>query len=311
MTSLLRETEQLFWKLISAPEGVAAALRQDDNKSIVLDDVLRGDERLNAIERLDIYANMYFYRLLDILRADYEAVVAAVGDTAFHNLVTDYLLVCPSLHPSVRNVGQRLPQFLDGHALGLERPWLGELARLERARIEVFDGPDADTLVLDELRTLAPEDFVTLKLPLIPNRIRVEATHAIDDFWRAVEERKSAGDADETANAAEETAANGNETSHAEVEAEAATGGEAGADVELTAPTAEARVLLVWRHELLVYHRPLDPLEDAALARAADGATFGAICDLVSEHMSMEEAGPFAFQLLARWVQDGLIARSS
>ena len=307
MTSLLRETEQLFWKLISAPEGVASALRQDDNKSLVLGDVLRGDERLDAVERLDIYANMYFYRLLDILRADYEAVLAAVGDTAFHNLVTDYLIVCPSQHPSVRNVGQRLPQFLDGHALGIERPWLGELARLERARLEVFDGPDAETLVLDELRTLAPEAFVTLKLPLIPNRIRVEATHAVDDFWRAIEARTSASSNDGAS-------ASSNDGASASGEDGAVASGEDGAsastEVGLTAPTAEARVMLVWRHELLVYHRPLEPLEDAALARAAAGATFGAVCDLVSEHMSMEEAGPFAFQLLARWVQDGLIARS-
>lgn len=300
MTSLLRDTEQLFWKLISAPEGVAAALRQDDNKSLALDQILRGDERLSAVERLDIYANMYFYRLLDILRADYEAVVAAVGDAAFHNLVTDYLLVCPSLHPSVRNVGQRLPQFLDGHALGQERPWLGDLARLERARTEVFDGPDAEPLALDELRTLAPEDFVALKLPLIPNRIRLEVGHGVDDFWRAVEARSHGEAHDESAT-----------EDGGEVAAEPAADAEAAPATELTAPTAEGRVLLVWRHELLVYHRPLDPLEDAALARAADGATFGAVCDLVSEHMSLEEAGPFAFQLLARWVQDGLIARAS
>ena len=89
---------------------------------------------------------MYFFRLLDILRDDYAAVVAVLGDEPFHNLVTDYLLACPSQHPSVRNVGERLPRFIDGHALGLERRWLGELARLERARLEVFDGPDAEPL---------------------------------------------------------------------------------------------------------------------------------------------------------------------
>jgi hypothetical protein len=308
VTSLLRDTEQLFWKLISAPEGVAAALRQDDNKSIALDEILRGDERLTAVQRLDIYANMYFYRLLDILRTDYEAVVAAVGDAAFHNLVTDYLLVCPSLHPSVRNVGQRLPQFLDDHALGRERPWLGELARLERARIEVFDGPDAEPLTLDELRTLAPEDFVALKLPVIPNRIRLEVGHAVDDFWRAVEARSSAHAEEHGESAGED----GVEAAPAAGDASAdEDGAEDGSQAALAAPTAEGRVLLVWRHELLVYHRPLESIEDEALARAAEGATFGAVCDLVSEHMALEEAGPFAFQLLARWVQDGLIARTS
>lgn len=295
MTSLLRDTEELFWRLISAPEGVAAALRQPDNKSLRLDEVLRGDERLTAVERLDIYANMYFFRLLDILRNDYEAVVAVVGDEPFHNLVTDYLLVHPSQHPSVRNVGARLPQFLDGHALGLERRWLGDLARLERARLEVFDGADAEPLQLDELRALAPEEFVGLELPLIPSRIRLPVGHAVDDVWRAVAGSPDEGAAEEGAaeeSAAEEgAAAEQNQPSFAE-------------------PAPEARVLLVWRHELMIYHRAVDPLEDQALALAAGGATFGAVCDLVSVHMSVEEAGPFAFQLLARWVQDGLLARS-
>ncbi len=51
------------------------------------------------------------------------------------------------------------------------------------------------------------------------------------------------------------------------------------------------------------------PLEREALRRAGEGASFGAVCDLVAERMPLDEAGPFAFQLLARWVTDGIIAR--
>jgi len=148
----LRDTEELFWKLISAPEGVSEGLRQIDMKPEALARIIGGDARLDAVQRLDVYANMYFWRLLDILRGDYTAVVAAVGDDHFHNLVTDYLIACPSAHPSVRNVGERLAGYLKTHALGVERPWLVELARLERARVELFDGPDGEPLALDELR---------------------------------------------------------------------------------------------------------------------------------------------------------------
>ena len=37
-------------------------------------------------------------------------------------------------------------------------------------------------------------------------------------------------------------------------------------------PAAGARTLLVWRQDLTVYHRPLEPLEKVALTRARDGA---------------------------------------
>jgi len=212
---------------------------------------------------------MYFWRLLDILRGDYTAVVAAVGDDHFHNFVTEYLVARPSAHPSVRNVGVALPDYLKTHALGIERPWLADLARLERARVELFDGPDGEPVTMDELRALAPEEFVKLPLPLVPSHAFLAVEHAVDDVWRAAEN-----------------------------------------EAPIEPPAAGARTLLVWRQELTVYHRPVEPLEKTALERARDGAPFGAVCDLCAESMPIEEAGPAAFQLLARWVRDGIIARS-
>ncbi len=264
----LRDTQQLLWTLITAPEGVGDGLRRLDMKSDELARVVAGDERLDPVQRLDIYANMYFWRLLDILRGDYSALVASVGDDPFHNLVTDYLIACPSTHPSVRNVGARLADFLATQPLAIGRPWLVELARLERARVELFDGPDAEPVTLDQLRAMAPEDFVALPLPLVPSHLLLEVEHAVDDVWRAVE----------------------NEQPIAE-------------------PEAGARTLLVWRQDVTVYHRPLEPLERGALERARDGAPFGVVCDLLAGSMAIEEAGPAAFQLLARWVGDGIIAR--
>jgi hypothetical protein len=265
----LRETQQLFWQLITAPEGVTDGLRQLDMKPAELAGILGGDERLDASQRLDIYANMYFWRLADILRGDYSAVAAAAGDERFHNLVTDYLLACPSEHPSVRNVGARLPDYLATHALGLERPWLAELARLERTRIELFDGPDADSLTLDELRALPTDAYVSLPLPLIPSHRLLDVSCAIEDVWRAAD-----------------------------------------AGEELPIPEPGARTLLIWRQDLAVYHRAIEPLELQLLTRARDGAPFGVLCDLVAETLPIDEAAPAAFKHLATWLTDGLIARS-
>lgn len=266
--SALRDTQLLFWTLITAPEGVADGLRGLDMKSEDLARVITGDERLDPLQRIDIYANAYFFRLLDILRGDYSALVAAVGDDHFHNLVTAYLAALPSEHPSVRNVGERLPRFLATHALAVERPWLAELARLERARVELFDGPDADPLALDDLRALAPEAFVTLPLPLVPSLMLLDVEHAVDEVFRAAEDGQP-----------------------------------------IAPPAAGALTLLVWRQDLTVYHRRVDALERRALERARDGAPFGVVCDAIAEALPVDEAGPAAFQLLARWVGDGIIAR--
>src|SRR6266571_3203730 len=65
----LRQTQQLFWALITAPEGARPAaenlLRRGTVAPGEIDAIFSGDDRLPALERIDIYANMYFYRLLD------------------------------------------------------------------------------------------------------------------------------------------------------------------------------------------------------------------------------------------------------
>src|SRR5262249_40858317 len=70
----LHDTQQLLWKLITAPEGAAAALRTlsatERAASVAL---VRGDTRLAAIERIEIYADMYFYRIRDALKQDFAA----------------------------------------------------------------------------------------------------------------------------------------------------------------------------------------------------------------------------------------------
>ena len=95
-----------------------------------------------AYGRLDVYADMYFYRLRDCLAEDFPKLAELVGEARFHNLVTDYLLRHPSSHPSLRELGRRLPAFLADHAIAAEFPVAADLARLEWARVDVFDERD-------------------------------------------------------------------------------------------------------------------------------------------------------------------------
>jgi hypothetical protein len=160
----LDELQRLFHDLVVAPEGVARGLEALGRRPGDLDAVVRGDVRMSAVERLDVYANMYFYRILDALRADYERLAAALGEVEFHNLVTDYLVAHPPRHASLREVGDRLPAFLAASGFA---PVQVELAALERAKLEVFDDVDAEPLTLDELRALPAERFAALPLRLV------------------------------------------------------------------------------------------------------------------------------------------------
>lgn len=179
----LRSLQELLYDLVTAPTGVGPALAARGLGPGALEAVVVGDARLSATARLDIYASMYFFRILDVLRAEFPRVRAAVGDDAFHNLITDYLLAVRPAHPSLREVGARLPPYLGQHALGTARPWLSPLARLERAHRALFDGPDAEPLTIDIVRALGPDRFVALEVALVPCHAVLEHPFALAPAW--------------------------------------------------------------------------------------------------------------------------------
>ncbi|HEY6475204.1 MAG TPA: DNA-binding domain-containing protein [Polyangia bacterium] len=182
----LADTQAWFYQLVTARESVAATVATlGPQARRALDEIVAGDARLPAAARLEIYADMYFARLRDVLRDEYPKSLMLLGAAAFHDLVVDYLSACPPSHPSLRELGARLPGFLAEHPVAAERPWAAELARLERARLELFDGPDAEPLTIESLRARPPERFATLSLRLVPCQGLLALLFDVATLWRA------------------------------------------------------------------------------------------------------------------------------
>jgi hypothetical protein len=304
----LAEVQAHLYDLITAPEGAGKRLAElgrapRDLEAIVRSSV-RSSVQLSAVERVDVYANMYFFRILEVLADEYAKIVTLVGGDAFHNLVTDYLLACRPAHPSLREVGARLPAYLAHHPLTEARPWLSELARLERTRLELFDGPDAETLTLDSVRAMPPEALPELPLRAIPCQAVVRVEYAIAPLWRALEAISDETHADEgRANEARTAPA------HSDVDPDAGSSeGRPQRDHRPEDPSRSAETILVWRQAFNVFHRVLDPDEVACLSLVEAGATFAAVCERLSEGRAAEAAAQRAFELLSRWLSDGVLA---
>jgi hypothetical protein len=163
----LDEVQALLWRLLTAPAGVgpgAEALHHEGAlEGTDLGWLVRPSARLSPTERLDIYADMYFYRLRDCLAEDFPNLARWLGPARFHNLVTDYLLVHPSRHPSLRELGRALPGFLQARPLSSPFQAASGLAALEWARVDVFDETDAEPLSREDLleqATASPEGFL-------------------------------------------------------------------------------------------------------------------------------------------------------
>lgn len=269
----LRELERLLFGLIRAPDGVEPALAARGLSAAALAAVVAGDDRLSPLGRVGIYADMYFLRLLDVLRGAFPKLVTALGDDLFAAVATDYLDACPSRHPSLRHLGDRLAAFLRGPddvrphiEAGVLEPWAADLAALEWARYDVFDEADAPVLSLAALQALPPDRFPALPLKLIPAHRRLASDYPVEALWRAL------GDDQD----------------------------------EVAAPEAAPRHLLVWRQDGAVYHRAVDEREASLLARVPGGLPFGALCEELAAR-DESTAAETAFHLLARWTSDGLL----
>ncbi len=191
MAVRLKRLESILYRLITAPSGVAEGLAAErELPAGGLDALVRGDDRLSAEDRVDIYANMYFYRLLDVLKEDFPATLKVLGDDNFHNLATGYLLEYPPTEPSVYYCGRHLADFLRAHPLGSDTPYIADLAALERAVVEVFHGPDAAALEPEHLRVIAPEKWQALKLRTHPAVQILNLKWRVVEILRAVEEHR-------------------------------------------------------------------------------------------------------------------------
>ncbi len=262
----LAEVEATLYDLITAPEGVAKRLTELSRSPASLELLVKPTAALSAVDRVDIYANMYFYRIRDVLRDEFPKVVAVIGDDMFHNLVTDYLVACRPTHPSLREAGAGLPSFLAQHPSAADRPWIGELARLERAHLELYDGPDAEVLTLDAVSAIQPSGLGKLTLRAIPAHTLLRNHFQVSEVWKAPPPQEAAD-----------------------------------------APPDTPETLLVWRQDLTVFHRAVPIDEEALLPLVATGSEFEVVCDRLCESESEDQAIGRAFELLTRWVMDGLI----
>jgi hypothetical protein len=185
----LAELEDLFYGLVTAPCGVAPGLAERGLAQADLSQLIAQDARMSAVERLDVYANMYFYRIRDALREDFPKLAACIGDEAFHDLITDYLLACRPRHASLGRAGDRLHGFLIRHPLASARPWLADLAALEWARSEVFFAEDARTFSFTELQARIATDPSGLPLRLMPAHRLVRISHLVDVSFERLEQQ--------------------------------------------------------------------------------------------------------------------------
>lgn len=187
--------------VITHPAGVITGAMSSDaqdalDSSAGIEAVVERSRALSAAERLEIYQRAYFARLLECLREEYSVVAVALGEELFDAFALHYLERYPSESYTLGRLGERFPDYLaetrpgdtDGGG-NAESDWpefLIDLARLERAINEVFDGPGAEELSpLDPARLAAvpPDQWPDARLSCVPCLKLLALRYPVNDYF--------------------------------------------------------------------------------------------------------------------------------
>lgn len=167
----LNDLQRWMQAVVIHPDGVEAGIEspaargQIDISPQRAGEVISRSHNQTSIQRLQVYANAYYARLLECLRDEFPALVHTLGEETFNGFAFAYLQAQPSRSYTLSQLGRSFPQFLadtrPDHADGRGSPsWpdlLVDLATVERTYSEVFDGPG-----LEGRRILRPEDVAAI-----------------------------------------------------------------------------------------------------------------------------------------------------
>lgn len=253
----------------------------------VTGEFIKPNDRLTSFERIEIYNRQYWFRIIDTLYEDFPGLLAVVGQQKFSPLVRAYLAEYPSRSYTMRNLGKRLPQFIQDHPRSVSPRYAMalEMARFEWAHIEAFDGPARPPISVDDL---LGKDPTKLRLGLQPNMSIMKLRYPLDDFVIRLKRKSQHGDA---SNAMEEFSGQPTKKKKRRT----------------PLPKAKTTYVAVHRVDNSVYYKKLDPTAYKLLTALRDGAT---LAKAITQSIKTPTAASLAKEWFETWGALGWFCKS-
>jgi hypothetical protein len=165
----LAELQHAFFDVVRQPLTEDERMREQmlDGRSTrrIAEEIVKPNDRLTSVERLEIYNRVYWFRLLSSLADDFPGLRAVIGQEKFDQILLGYLTEMPSVSFTLRDLGSRLEPWLRAHPefiAGNERMAL-DMVRLEWADIEAYDTAEFPMLTQNELANLGEDPIFHLQ----------------------------------------------------------------------------------------------------------------------------------------------------
>lgn len=165
LAQLQREMFDVIRQPLTADERMRKRTLDGRATKEIVDRIIKPNDRLTSVERLEIYNRVYWFRILSSLADDFPGLRAVIGQRRFDKLIRAYLSDRPSQSFTLRNLGSRLESWLREHpefTAKAERIAL-DMVRLEWADIDVFDSTELPRLGDGDLAKLGEDPVLHLQ----------------------------------------------------------------------------------------------------------------------------------------------------
>ena len=226
--------------------------------------------QLDAKSRLEIYANAYRTRLVAVLEKDYQTVQRIIGEQAFTELAHGYVEAHPAESFTLRDYGSGFPEYLRAERALRAGDLLYDLAQLERAFVEAFDGGTDRAATVADASEIPISAWPRMRIRVHPSLQHLRLRDDAALHWQRLKEQDRVDD-----------------------------------ELEWRAPVPH----VVWRKDMDVKFKRIDTLENELLALAGDGRTFEDLCARAARSMPDDEAAGHAAGVLRSWLVAGLVSK--
>ena len=165
LAALQREMAAAVMRPLTADEQMQERAPNGRPMAAVAESFIAPNSRLTAFERLEIYNRQYWFRVLGALAEDFPGLRSVLGSRRYDALAVAYLTAHPSRSFSLRNLGSKLPEWLEANPqyAGRRHRLAVDVARVEWAFVEAFDSGERAPLTLEQISTLDADSRLALQ----------------------------------------------------------------------------------------------------------------------------------------------------
>lgn len=166
--SKLKKTQKWFASIITRPIDEDSRMNPISPSGVSMEeeawDYIKPSPALRPAQRIQIYNQQYWWRLLNTLHENFPLLTRLFGYHDFNQSIgIPYLDHCPPNSWSLNPLGDRLPEWIQQHYEGTDKPLVFDAARLDWAYNFTFVIKGLKPLCLEELPV--PGDMASL-LPI-------------------------------------------------------------------------------------------------------------------------------------------------